>query len=287
LSHALKFADFARQISLVFISREIEKIAINIMNKIFIFPFQLALILGGLTGVPSSLADEKASLEPHQEVISRQVIEKADGGTVTYNRVTPAKFAPSRPITPKLTTPVSAEQAEILQEAGVKKTSTLMLQGTTFADGMTLLEWREEGVTHRAVSNLDFSLLPDMGQFEADDQLYIFMLLIQETDEPAPAWVQSSSVRRGQASSYALVVDPGNSAANASVLDGLDALHSYFDANKSEIIDAHLTRGAENRRREEAFKANPPRPESPTINYWIRSENAAIRDVEVSASDEQ
>jgi hypothetical protein len=245
------------------------------------------LILGALAGVPSSFADEKATLEPHQEVISRQVIEKADGGAVTYNRVTPANFAPARPITQKLTTPVSAEQAEILQEAEVKKTSTLMLQGTTFGNGTTLLEWREEGVTHRAVSNLDFSLLPDMGQFEADDQLYIFMLLFQETEEPAPAWVQSSNLRRGQASSYVLVVDPGNKAAKAGVLDGLDALHSYLDANKSEITDAHMMREAESRRREEAFKADPPQPESPTINYWIRSENAAIRDAELSSSGEQ
>ncbi len=172
-------------------------------------------------------------------------------------------------------------QAFAIREA--KKTVTFFLSVTVYDRQVSELRWTDEAGSHCAFSNIDFNYIAGMDGFETPDAIYTLMMgignatraerieynrsrsqgdLRKEPQRPVPPLIAEFSVVQSE---YIVVEDE---ASPPDAFAPLDALHIYFDANKSRLMDEYSTREAANAERQRWLKAHPPIPKDIVINYW-------------------
>jgi hypothetical protein len=151
----------------------------------------------------------------------------------------------------------------------------VVLGATTYDGQYTDLRWSDGDQWVRAISNVDFKYFTGFAEFETIDTVYELVIMSsQEASAGIPSgsllfnWINQARLNLPQTSSGYLVVE-GNATADPSALSDLDALHSYFDASKDRLVQAHQQRQLELQIQLSRLSTQQPSPKPPTtINFW-------------------
>lgn len=209
----------------------------------------------GLLAASASLA---YSAEP--VVLSRQVIQKADH-KIIFERIAPpvAAFA-------KTPSGVVAATPQLPRKS-------LSLSCTVFNHEFTEVRWRDAaGGEYVIWSSIDFT--PFMGRssggFVFNGVRYsLFLGLGEAAADVAVAPLEvfhGIPPPVGTASWYAIVKEPESPPAGA--FAGINALHLYYDANKTAILAEHAQVKTANAIRVAYEAAHPPVKQDTVIRYW-------------------
>lgn len=203
--------------------------------------------------------------------VSRKQINRGDH-TETYVLVKPPILAKAPP--PTAPTSPTAEQLATAARQANKPNVSLTLTGIVYQGPpiITELSWTNDaGDKHyRAYSNIDFRVFTQMSVIETDDMVFQWFPFISacdgqpDTSAHAAALKQlSSGVNKAD---YAMEGTTADIKANATVLDALDYLHAFYQANQAQLQADYQKLQAAN----DALllqQQNAPKP-SPTIYFW-------------------
>lgn len=206
---------------------------------------------------------------------------------IIMNRVVP----PVLPEPPPPPPPPTAEELAAMQAAAalwrpLKKYEILFLSATVYDRRVTEIRWFDNQRQYKVFSNIDFNFLAGVNWFETEDTEYMLLMgLGNETSEQAEAFNQrileqglpkylrkeipSPTEFSSTRSEYAVVEDEQRTAPADWELTALDALHVFYDANKTRLAEEYVKREAENSAREQWLKDHPPFPKNTIINFWI------------------
>lgn len=254
------------------------------------------------TGIPASAQDEASDKSNRVSEVAGENASPANSPPINFevlerrkvslgnrsiilNRVAP----PVLPVPPLPPPPPSAEQIaareamEALQPR--KKYEVLFLSATVYDDQVTALRWSDQNGSYLAYSNIDFSHLASMGEFQTDAAVYMLIMgigSVERAQTPAsdrtgnpqkagegrkPAETPLLSEFSPTRSEYFVVDDPAHPVADEACA-AIEALHVYFDANKQRIVEDSGKRETARRAKEIWDKEHPPNPKDTVIHFW-------------------
>jgi hypothetical protein len=179
--------------------------------------------------------------------------------TVTLNMVAPPVFPPP------VATPTPAPPPQLYANYDF-----LLFSATVYDGKLTVLHWFYGGESMVAVSNLNFDYLCTLYGFAEGDTFYEIIAFLDnessaDADPQTAAWLK-------QARQALPPVVPGyviiSGTASPDVIQGLDALHVYFGANKSALVQAYNRQQTQWAAEQLQLKLHPPVRPNTVINYW-------------------
>ena len=212
------------------------------------------------------VAEPPASTEV--EVLQQKVVQQG-GRTITYNLVQPPVLPvrpPAQP--PREVTPLTQEELAALQAEALKPVKSVIVDGTTYANGITDFRWNDGDRAYRAFSNVDFTVFPALLTLSDPSTAYQFTFLVGKQAGPVPNDVPSPGQFSASRAEYLVASLPAASAPVEADLTSIDLLHLYYDGAKAELLAAQTAREAAQAAQEQALKENPPPPKDVTINFW-------------------
>ena len=165
-----------------------------------------------------------------------------------------------------------------MRQREAKRHEVLFFAATVFDHRLTELRWTEGERSYRAFSNIDFQYLSGLGQVETADAIYTLMIALDsgtaeglaEKTRANPAVAQLPQER----AAWVLVGTPGPE--STPVMAAWDALHTYYDTHREELIRSYEQRMAANAERERQRREHPPRPRNKVISYGRKPSPAAL-----------
>jgi hypothetical protein len=225
------------------------------------------------------------------ELESATVVEsfEADLGErkVIFNRVLPSDLSAQTirhsQKAEAATTPVltEAEMEAWRAQQAAKRDETLFLSATVFEDGVTELNWTDEGVNYQAYANVDFHYLEGMAEFETVDARFSVIMAVgkdgtgsstslsknfSQADVPT-RWHPSLTDFSGQGVEYLVVAESNTVLDNATAFAGIEAMLLYYQEHEAELKVARQRREALREARARYLEANPPQPQDTIINF--------------------
>jgi hypothetical protein len=178
--------------------------------------------------------------------------------SITLNRVSPPIFAAVATPTPAPRPPVYANSV------------VLAFWATVYDGKFTVLRWSFGNQGMVAVSNIDFDYLSTLGGFAEGNTFYEITAFLdnessQDADPQDAAWLQQARSSLQTAIPGYLIV---SGTATPEELQGLDAAHLYFGANRASLIQTYTLRQAEFAAEQLHLKLYPPVRPATVINYW-------------------
>ncbi len=237
---------------------------------------------------------EDSSVPPTKPALNLQVLEShrinLGNRALIFNRVVPPVLPPAAPTSLPSAEQLASAEAIAAQEETEKPSQMLVLSATVYDRQVTAIRWFHEGHEYQAFSNIDFNFVAGLGAFETAEAWYSVVLgLGNQTRAEAIAdnqraisqgWpasalktVPSLSEFSSQRSEYRLV---GGELPPPAAIQALDALHRYFDANKTSLITAYQQRLVEQAEREKYQREHPPVPQDTVINYWPKKSSVYL-----------
>lgn len=191
------------------------------------------------------------------------------GQLTTYVLIRPPRLpkAIPRPSPPAPT----AEGLAWSERRSTKSYETVMLSADVYlgAQPLTLLRWREDDITHRAVSNLDFRLLASVAEVETNTAVFFWMPVVTAVEgEPGEKSARTAAQQLQYGSVDYALLDDTALAAPPRLLDLLDYLHAYAQLNGDKLARDLMRREAEELAAEEK-RRRPPLRRDRTITYWL------------------
>lgn len=213
--------------------------------------------------------------EEAKKVISSSSVNAGDH-TITFHRVEPPK---------ETAAPLISTQA-VAANANRERAEVLSLSCTIYDAGVTEVRWSVRGAEYRMLSNVDFNHLRGVGSFTADGRSYtVFMgigramsLNTQARGQAGAVQISAAAVappvsagvladlQKSGGARYAVLSTPEK--AESEAFRGIDALHHYYDAHKSELIAAWQQSEATRVAHEQYEKEHPPTPKDTVIQFW-------------------
>jgi hypothetical protein len=179
--------------------------------------------------------------------------------SITLNRVSPPVFPPAAGISaPAPLPPVYANNV------------VLTCWATVYDGKLTVLRWPIGDQSMVAVSNIDFDYLSALGGFAEGSTFYEIITFLdnessQDADPQDAAWLrQAQNSLQPTIPGYLIV----SGTASPEELQGLDAVHLYFGANRTSLVQAYTLRQAEFAAEKLHLKLYPPVRPATVINYW-------------------
>jgi hypothetical protein len=188
--------------------------------------------------------------------IGRTVIDHGDHRTIIIEMVPGAPVPPPPPAPPELVQPPAVLRAAPA-DLDNKPSHALFWSITVYPGPCSVIEGRTaDQRPWRAVSNTDFRLFRQVTSFATARAAYDWFPSIAdgEADVPERQTLAAAGLETGPAS-YRL--DPAGR--SAEVIDALDYLHAFYDANHAALLAETTRIQAENDRRERELRENPPR----------------------------
>lgn len=226
----------------------------------------------------STILGDEPSAEAKPIAGSYQILEQKiihqGGRAIIFNRTTPPQF--TKPVPQTLPVP-SADEAATLAAQAAKTHEVLAMGATVYDREVTELRWTSGGRAHVAYSNIDFSLIAGMGQFETVNVVYSLMLgwgqatrasLAQQTP---PKIVPALAEFPADYSVYFLSSEDVFTAQDEAVLSALDALHEYYDGHVEQIKAAYNERQSQQAARlvqEQWERDHPAPPKDTVLQLW-------------------
>lgn len=220
----------------------------------------------------TSVAPEGATVAKPQPIPGTyQILEQRkvqrDGRTMTYNRITPPQM-------PSVTPPAAdtAEAPALAASRNGKAHGQLLVGATVFNDGVTEIHWTTSatGKRHVAYSNIDFNLIAGLGAFETVDTVYSMILAIGNATraDARDCLTPARTEFPVDLSIYFVPADDTFTEADNATLNALDALHAYYDANRTALQQAYVEREAKRLAREQWNREHPPAPKDEVLYIW-------------------
>ena len=231
-----------------------------------VWPCLLALLLTLPLG-----AQEAAPPPERQFTVRKEWVRQQGDQTVIFQRVDPPPaLPPAAPVPPVKAPDLSPQELETLRQREAKPRTVLLLSATGFDHRLTELRWAGEGGKFRAFSNLDFQYLAGLPEIETADVIYTVMLALAdgtaaEAEEKTRQFPQIALLPKDRA---AWVPAETPAPENAPVLAALDAIHTWYDAHRAELIRSHEQRTAAEAERQRQLREHPPVPKTVVIRYW-------------------
>ena len=179
--------------------------------------------------------------------------------------VLPIRPAPTPPPEPVLTP--AEQQAELLREQ--KEWKSLCFSATVYNHRITEITWGNQG-QYRVYSNIDFCHFSHLMEVETDTTVFsVFYFLFDQTWEAEPdiaARLPASSTFPQGTFSY--IVDNTCTPPLAEDLAWLNAIHSYYTANSTQLAADYQKRVIEWQSQELWKKTHPPVPQNTVMNFW-------------------
>jgi len=206
------------------------------------------------------------------QILSSRKVNVGDH-SVVYNRVAPPVI-PAPLALPTAVPTLSPAHIQWEESQPQKVMKCLMLMPTVYDHQFSDFTWTNGTGCLRVISNIDFNSLTGFEDIETPDTIYENILFTfnsasnsdgldsQTLAYLAQARMQLSSTRAGY------IIVEGNAAVNPDVLADLDAIHSYYNANKTQVITAYHQREAAWELQEAWNKAHPPIPKDTVVNFW-------------------
>ncbi len=227
-----------------------------------------------------ALADDATPASPQPAVIpgeiGRTVIDHGDHRTIIIEMV---PGAPVPPPPPAITEPV--QPPAVLKAAPAdledKPSHALFWTITVYPGPCSVIEGRTaDQRPWRAVSNIDFRLFRQVSSFATSRAAYDWFPAIGdgEVDAPERQTLAAAGVDAGPA---AYLLDPAGR--SAEVIDALDYLHAFYDANHAALLAETTRIRAENDRRERELRENPPRKADNIVRV---SDSNLLRDLQLA-----
>ena len=204
-----------------------------------------------------------------------QVIEslevKRPERSILYQRVAPPMPPPMLPATPvpeaKTLSPAEAAAAEARAQ---KKLQTVIVSATVFDRRVTELRCYADNHEYHAWSNIDFNHLAGHSEIETEDAVYLLILSI--ANESSGAADAAHQMRKelppiGKRAGY-LLSDREKQPPPPRALAPLDALHTYYGANRERLAKEYARRQAELIVHERWIKGHHPAPKDTVISFW-------------------
>ena len=212
------------------------------------------------------------SLADAPQVLKRTVVVMPDH-KVIYERVrTPSAAAA------QVTPPVVVPTAPPTTNTPRLPRKVLSLSCEVFNHEFTQIRWRDALGEYVIWSSLDLSTLTgrSAGGFDLGGVSYSLFMglglsLDEEAAEPLAAF-RAIEKPAGSASWYVVLQQPSAVAESAALADaafaGIDALHTFYDANETTILAEHQALKAENAARVAYALAHPPVKGDTVIQLW-------------------
>ena len=224
-----------------------------------------------------SIAEEKLPGTDAKPTLKLQVIEgmevKLPDRSIFYQRVVPPLPLPPRPPAPEAK-PLSPAETATAEARARKKFEVLMISATVYDHRASELRWSIGNREYRAWSNIDFNFLAGQSEIETGDSIYfLIMAIANDTAEAAEApnekrkELPPAGSFSGKRSEYVLV-DMEKETPTPEALAPLDALHTYYDANRERLAEESVRREAERIAHEQWLKEHPTAPKDTVINFW-------------------
>jgi hypothetical protein len=259
------------------------------------FSFSVSLLYIAAVGLghanAQTTADETdTKVEPEQSrpAINFRVLQSWElnlgNRSIFYNRVAPPQPLPPRPPQPvPEAQPLTPEEAAPADARARKKFEALFLSATVYDRRVTELRWWFENREYRAWSNVDFNYLAGAGEIETEDSVYwLIMGLGNDTAESiaaaneraaAEGWNSRKDLPSPERfnpvrAEYFLANDSKSPEPSVEALAAIDALHRYYDANRTRLAEEYAKREAARIAQEQWLKEHPPVPKDTVINFW-------------------
>jgi hypothetical protein len=209
------------------------------------------------TANPSGLQASAAS-PVHFEILDQKSVWVGNH-SITLNRVSPPVFPPAAG------TPAPAPPPPVYANY-----VALTFWATVYDGKFTVLRWSIGDQSMVAVSNIDFDYLGTLGGFAEGNTFYEIIAFLdnessQDADPQDAAWLrQAQNSLQPAIPGYVIV----SGTASPDELQGLDAAHLYFGANRIPLIQAYTLRQAEFAAEQLHLKLYPPVRPATVINYW-------------------
>jgi len=228
---------------------------------------------------------------------------KSDGTKTIYRRVAP-------PPAPSVTRQVEAVQrewteaelAEFLRlEAERKPLINISLSATVYDREVTEIRLWHEGERYHALSNVAFSHLQFIGNFEDESAYWSFFGMVDTVDSEKEATIAQQARAFGydytprprpdktlfaslDEPEYLLLTERGQRVPEA-VLAQLDAIHVYYLTNERRLAIEHQRATAIAEAQRKWREENPEEPKDTVINFWpIRSNSERVFPVRATAT---
>lgn len=244
------------------------------------------LILSALLAAIPVVAQQDAApteTKPTELQVIEGVEVKLPDRSIFYQRVAPP-VALAKPPSVRVPqpAPLTPEQSALAEARAKKNFDVLMILATVHDRRMTELRWYVGGHEYRAWSNIDFNYLAGHGEIETEDTVYLLIMGIGNDSAEAVEAVKQNAAAFG--SSWHKELPPAESfsgkrseylLANVEketpppeALAPLDALHTYYDANRQRLAEEYIRREADRIAREQWLREHPSVPQNTVINFW-------------------
>ena len=202
------------------------------------------------------------------QVLKRHEVVVGDH-TVTYQLVAPPQTpAPAAPA--PAARELSPQELEAQRRREAKQQKVLFFSATVLDHKLTELRWFDDRGMYRAFSNIDFQYFNGMGEIETADTIYTLLPAFdtgtaEALTERTRAFPQVAQLPTSR-SAWLLAEAPGQE--NTPEMTAWDSIHTYYDAHRAELIQAHAQREAASAERERQLRENPPARKNRIISFW-------------------
>ncbi len=181
--------------------------------------------------------------------------------SIILNRVVPPQLPPAPALPATAPTADLADVGATEEIIAEKKHEVLFVSATVYDRQVTEVRWFASGREMRIHSNIDFNLLAGAGSFETADTVYSLIVgLDNQTREEAEALNQQAAAEglpehafkqippveafSKTRSEYTIAASEAGAAPPEEILEALDALHAFYDANRQRLADDYDKREA-------------------------------------------
>lgn len=211
-----------------------------------------------------------AGLHAQEPAASATVVRQPDGGSITFRQLASVPVLPVKVRRPEVLT---AEQIATQARREGKPCVLVSLSASVHESGVTVLRCLLHGQNElRAVSNADLRLLAGVGTVETDTTVYSLVLGAGSSQDPLSEEETLAAQLLPAATTPAFALTGGKTSLTEpeqKVLEALEALHHYFDANREALAHRYAQWESEGAARALAARnAPPPPPKQSVIRFW-------------------
>lgn len=224
-------------------------------------------ILASLLTLPIC-AQEATQLPERPLTVHKTWVRQQNSQTVILQRVDPPPALP--PTVPPAKVPdLSPQEIETQRQREAKQHTVLLFSATVFDHRFTELRWTGEAGKFRAFSSIDFQYFGGMPEIETADTIYTVMLALAagtaaEAEERTRKAPEVSLLPKDRT---AWVLAEDSKQEGTPVMTALDAIHTYYDTHRAELIHTYEQRAAAEAERQRQLREQPPVPKEIIIRF--------------------
>lgn len=211
------------------------------------------------TFIPTPQEERPQPIPGTFEILETHLVHR-EGRTITFYLITQPQLTVVPKPAPK---PLTAEEQVLITSRKGKALSQLSVGVTVYDHQVSEIHWNspDGGKQHVAYSNIDFTYLAGIGDFDSIDTVYSTIFAVgnatRAAQTAASLAIPAFSTFPADLSVYYLQPNDTFRDADQETLKALDALHAYYDTNKAKIQQNYYERERKRIAQEQWIKNHP------------------------------